>query len=104
MFMQEFKKEVSNYIQKNKFNEALDVVNQEISKDSKNIDLYIMRGDLYYRMQKFADALNDYNKVLKVDKTNKSISSKVELIKGILKFEALDIYASTNLNNDPWLD
>lgn len=104
MFMQEFKKEVSNYIQKNKFYEALDVVNQEISKDSKNIDLYIMRGDLYYRMQKFADALNDYNKVLKVDKTNKSISSKVELIKGILKFEALDIYASTNLNNDPWLD
>ncbi len=55
-------------------------------------------------MQKYSDALNDYNKVLKTESDNKLILSKVEMIRGILRFEAVDIFSSTNLNNDPWLD
>ncbi len=43
-------------------------------------------------------------KLLKLDRENKLISSKVEMTREILKFQNLDIYESTNLNLDPWLD
>lgn len=55
-------------------------------------------------MEKFGDALNDYNKVLKRDKENKIVKSKAEMTLNILKFQNLDIFESTNLNLDPWLD
>ena len=77
---------------------------EQIANNKKNVDLYILRGDVYNIKQEYAKALNDYNKVLKLEPGNKIINSKVEMIKDILKFQALDIYASTNLNIDPWLD
>jgi hypothetical protein len=45
-----------------------------------------------------------YNKILKIDKDNSTALSKSEMLKDILKYTSLDIFASTNLNNDPWLD
>lgn len=102
--MLEFKNEIEKLIRDREFDKALNLINNQISSDADNIELYIIRGDFFYIQQKFPNALNDYNKVLKKDKNNKLIMSKVEMIKEILKFEAVDIFASTNLNNDPWLD
>ncbi|MCK5171651.1 MAG: tetratricopeptide repeat protein [Bacteroidales bacterium] len=75
-----------------------------INKDLNKVDWLILRGNIYYIKQEYSKSLNDYNKVLKIDPKNKIISSKVEMIKDILKFQTLDIFASTNLNMDPWLD
>ena len=35
---------------------------------------------------------------------NKEIIAKVEMVRQILRFQNLDIFESTNLNLDPWLD
>jgi len=95
---------IIKHIQDQEFSKAGDLLNEEINKDSENVKWLTLRGDLFYKKQKLPDALNDYNKILKIDKNNKLIRSKVEMIKEILKFEAVDIFESTNLNNDPWLD
>ncbi|MBI9053962.1 MAG: hypothetical protein JEY96_09110 [Bacteroidales bacterium] len=103
-FMVDLENKVKGYIQNKEFGKALDLLNEAVEKYSEDSRWLTIRGDLHYAEQKFSFALNDYNKALKADKDNKLIKSKVEMIKEILKFEALDIFESTNLNNDPWLD
>jgi len=103
-FMNDLEKEIKEDIKNNEFEKALNKLNKGIDSNAENSEILILRGDLFYTQQKFSNALNDYNKVLKIEKENKLILAKVEMIKQILKFEAIDIFESTNLNNDPWLD
>jgi tetratricopeptide (TPR) repeat protein len=102
--MDRIKQKIKSYINNQEFSKALEELTRLLEKDSGNNDWLILRGDIYYLKQEYSKALNDYNKVLKKESDNKTIASKVEIIKDILKFQAIDIYASTNLNKDPWLD
>lgn len=102
--MDNIKVKIDKYIQDQEYTKAIDELTDYIERDIDTINCFILRGEVYYIKQEFAKALNDFNKVLKIDPENKSLNSKVEMIKDILKFQALDIYSSTNLNRDPWLD
>ncbi len=102
--MVDIKMKIDKYIQNQKYAKAIEVLTGLIDKDLNKVDCLILRGDIYNIKQEYSKSLNDYNKVLKIDPKNKIILSKVEMIKDILKFQALDIFASTNLNIDPWLD
>ena len=102
--MDDIKTKIDKYIQDQEYTKVIEELTSLIDKDLKIVNWLILRGDIYNIKQEYSKALNDYNKVLKIDPNNKIISSKVEMIKDILKFQALDIYESTNLNKDPWLD
>lgn len=102
--MNDIKNKIEKYIKNQEYTKAVVEITEQLTNSQNEVDLYILRGDIYYLKQEYPKALNDYNKVLKLDSNNKIISSKVEMIKEILKFQNLDIYASTNLNKDPWLD
>lgn len=102
--MSEVITEINDYLKENQFDLALNKLNTAIKSKPENIELLLIRGDLFYNLQHYSKALNDYNKILRIESENKIVSSKIEMIKDILKFQAVDIYASTNLNVDPWLD
>jgi tetratricopeptide (TPR) repeat protein len=102
--MDDIKTKIEKYIQNQEYTKAIEVLTSLIDKDLNKVDWLILRGSIYYITQEYSKSLNDYNKALKIDPKNKIIPSKVEMIKDILKFQALDIFASTNLNLDPWLD
>ena len=97
-------KSIKQFIENKEYEKALEKLNEILVDDSENIEYLILRGDIYHLQQKFSKALNDYNRVLKLNPENKFLSSKTEMIKDILKFQAVDIFESTNLNKDPWLD
>ena len=103
-FMENLEKKINKYIQDKEYDKALNELCDLLQKHTDDAKWFIIRGDLYYSLQKYSDALNDYNKVLKIEPENKFFLSKVEMITEILRFEAIDIFESTNLNNDPWLD
>lgn len=103
-FMCSLKKNIEQFIENKEYEKALEKINKLLENDSENVEYLVLRGDIYYIQQKFSKAMNDYNKVLKLKPENKLVSSKAEMIKDILKFQALDIFESTNLNHDPWLD
>ncbi|MCK5171047.1 MAG: tetratricopeptide repeat protein [Bacteroidales bacterium] len=102
--MKNFEGKIRKYIQDKEYDKALNELAEMLQKYPDDAKYLIIRGDLYYSMQKYSDALNDYSKVLKIESDNQIILSKVEMIREILRFEAVDIFSSTNLNNDPWLD
>lgn len=103
-FMDDIKQKIEKYINNQEYTKALEELTECILNNKDDIELYVLRGDIYYKKQEYAKALNDFNKVLKSEPSDQIIKSKVNMIKDILKFQALDIYASTNLNKDPWLD
>ena len=59
---------------------------------------------LYQRLQKYGKAINICNRVLESEPDNAKVLKQKELLNEILKFTQLDIYASTNLWNDPWFE
>jgi len=54
--------------------------------------------------QKFNEAINYLQNILENDPENKQVSGLLELIRNILKYSNRDIFASTNLDMDPWLE
>ncbi|MCB2196621.1 MAG: tetratricopeptide repeat protein [Bacteroidetes bacterium] len=102
--MDNIKKNIERYINNQEYTKALEELTNYILNNKKDVELYILRGDIYYKKQEYGKALNDFNLVINLQPDNKIIKSRVEMIKDILKFQALDIYSSTNLNKDPWLD
>jgi tetratricopeptide (TPR) repeat protein len=95
---------VEKLINNKEYKKAIELLSSLIETDKENSKWLNMRGDIYYLHQDYPNALNDFLKVLKTDSESKNIASKIEMIKEILKFQALDIYGSTNMNLDPWLD
>ncbi len=59
---------------------------------------------LYQRIGKYGKAINVCNRVLEQEPDNKTVAKQKEFLTEILKFTQLDIYASTNLHNDPWFE
>lgn len=95
---------VEKLINNKEYKKAIELLSTLIETDKDNSKWLRMRGDAYYLLQEFSNAINDFSKVLKLEPESKNIASKIEMIKEILKFQALDIFESTNLNVDPWLD
>ena len=102
--MDQIKEKIKGNIKNQEYTIALEDLNELLLSDSDNIDWLTFRGDIYNLKQEYGKALNDYNRVLKIESDNKIVRSKIEIIKDILKFQNLDIFESTNLNKDPWLD
>lgn len=102
-FMDDLKIEIERLKTEQDFEKAIKLLNERIEQQPEPIELLELRGDVYYLMQKFGDALNDFNTILKQTE-NKDVKAKVEMVKQILRFQNLDIFESTNLNLDPWLD
>lgn len=95
---------IKSYIENKELDNALKLADDTLKENHENIELLLLKGDILFRQLKNGKALNIYNKILKLDKNNSVAKSKFEMISNILKYDALDIFASTNLNNDPWLD
>ncbi|MFP4025220.1 MAG: tetratricopeptide repeat protein [Thiohalospira sp.] len=103
--MENLFKLVEKLVKEDDYLRAIDELNNLYKLYPGNAEILIKRGDLNYKLQNYSSALNDYNKALKIKgKKTKDIEAKIEIITNIIKYRGSDIYAATNLNNDPWLD
>lgn len=75
-----------------------------ISNSPKDIELLFERAELFTSIQQHGNAINDYLTILKIVPDNKIAKTKLELLRTIIKYSNIDIYASTNTNMDPWED
>ncbi len=89
---------------KENFEDKIDEISKALESHPNNKNLLVKRADIYFKTNHLGRALNDLRKALKTSPESKEIKTKIETIEQILKNQALDIYASTNLNNDPWFE
>jgi tetratricopeptide (TPR) repeat protein len=83
---------------------ALDSLSELMAKMPGHEELYFARAELFYRLNKYGQAINDYLRVLEINPDNKEAAGKIDILKTILRFHNTDIYANPNTDMDPWLE
>ena len=54
--------------------------------------------------EKFGEAINYLQKIIDSDSTNEQAATLLKHLKKILEYKNRDVFGSTNLNMDPWLE
>lgn len=89
----------------NKIDDAYSAINNFINSDKEfNSEIYLLRAQINYKMQKYAQAINDYKLILKKEPDNDKAKAGIQLSSKILEFSNFDRYADPNTHMDPWLD
>ena len=88
----------------NNISSSIKKLTQKIVKNPKNIELYKKRAKLYMKTQDYGKAINDFNKILKINPACTEASTSIEILQTTIRFINIDVYANTNLTKDPWFD
>lgn len=96
--------EVTELMENEEYSEAKSLLDNAIKEQPENAVLLLNRAKLFRHLQNFSEAFNDLQFILKIDPNHKEAKNLLKLTQEILQCQQLDIYASTNLNNDPWLE
>jgi tetratricopeptide (TPR) repeat protein len=83
---------------------GIKMLDEAIEAQPGDEDLFFMRAELFYKLNRYGEAMNDYNRVLEINRNNKEAAGKIDIIKTILRYHNTDIYASPNTDMDPWLE
>lgn len=70
----------------------------------QNQDNVVQLGYLFKKYGIWNQAVNFFNKELYYSENNQVIKNEVAYLLQILETDQLDIFASTNLNKDPWFE
>lgn len=84
--------EVKQLFEQNELNKAIEILNDIISVNSSEIQSLLLRARIYYKMQKWGDAMNDYCSVLEIDPDNQEAKSGIEMAKSILGYFTPDMF------------
>ncbi len=78
--------------EKNDLVHSLGLLNEVIKLDPHSVDAILLRGLIYYRMQKWGDAINDLSSVLEIDPHNSEAKLRLEMAKNILGYFTPDMF------------
>ncbi len=72
--------------------EYIERLDMKIKDNPESVELYIERGKWYHHRAQWGNALNDFNKAIKIDPSLDEIKQYVEMIQEILAYRHIDIY------------
>jgi thioredoxin-like negative regulator of GroEL len=84
--------------------ECIDQLNTILSDTPLDIELLHTRAQLYEKQQEWANAINDYLKILSLDQNDNKAKTQSAMLKTILRYNNTDIYSSPNTHYDPWFE
>ncbi len=84
--------------------DSLRVLSEKLERNQCDVDLLCERAELFTKLQRNTDAINDYLRILEIDNNNQKAKVKLEMLRTITRYVNTDIYANTNTNMDPWLE
>jgi len=85
-------KEVSELFEQNELGKANEMLDQLILENPSDIQSLLLRGRIFYKMQKWGDAMNDFNLVLDLEPENAEANSGLEMAKSILGYFTPDMF------------
>jgi tetratricopeptide (TPR) repeat protein len=66
--------------------EAVEILNEILKSDNRNTGSLLLRGNIYYRQQKWGDALNDLNLILETEPDHQVAKNYKSMIMNIISF------------------
>ena len=80
------------WFENHELTKSLEVLNELVSEDPANIQLLLLRARIYYKMQKWGDAMNDYSGILEFEPHHREARSGLEMSKSILGYFTPDMF------------
>jgi len=84
--------EAKQLFEKNELNKAIEMLTEMILVNSSDVHSLLLRARIYYKIQKWGDAMNDYGSVLEVDPNNQEAKSGIEMAQTILGYFTPDMF------------
>jgi len=84
--------EAKKLFDQNELNKALEMLDLLILEDTSDFYSLLLRGRIYYKMQKWGDAMNDYSAVLEINPENHEAKSGLAMAKNILGYFTPDMF------------
>ena len=72
--------------------ESLNILNEILNRDIRNIECLLLRGKIYYKLQKWGNALNDFNLILDMETDHQIAKNYKSMILDIISFWNKDNY------------
>jgi tetratricopeptide (TPR) repeat protein len=85
-YMEENRSKAEKMFNEGKLFEALEVLSQTLKTNTSDIECLLFRAKVYYRLQKWGEALNDLNVVLEVDPENRAAKNYKSMVMDIISF------------------
>lgn len=90
--MEDQLKEAKELFEKHDLASSLEAVNKQLTGDKQYVEALLLRARIQYKMQRWGDAINDFNTVLEIDPTNREAISGLEMAKSILGYFTPDMF------------
>jgi len=84
--------EASQLFEQNELGKAREILDLLVLENTTDIQLLLLRGRIFYKMQKWGDAMNDYVAVLEMEPENAEANSGLEMAKSILGYFTPDMF------------
>lgn len=84
--------EAKRLFEQNELNEAIEMLNEIISVNPFEIQALLLRARIYYKIQQWGNAINDYCSVLEIEPENQEAKSGVEMAENILGYFTPDMF------------
>jgi tetratricopeptide (TPR) repeat protein len=66
--------------------QSLAILNDILKSDSQNVDSLLLRAKVFYRLQKWGEALNDLNLILEIEPENQMSKSYKSMVMNIISY------------------
>ena len=76
----------------------------KIKSNPNDTGLLHQRAELFTKLQEQSKAINDYIAILDINQKDDIAKVKLDMLRTIVRFKNIDIYANPNTNLDPWLE
>ncbi|MFA5327000.1 MAG: CDC27 family protein [Prolixibacteraceae bacterium] len=84
--------EAQQLFQENDLAGAIEILNKRISVDSSDIQSLNLRAKIYFKMQSWGEAINDFSSVLEFEPQNQEAKSGLKMAENILGYFTPDMF------------
>jgi len=93
-----------NEIAEDNLEQAVKILEQALVDYPENIELLFLKAEFHEKKDEMPAAMNAYLKILELEPENTEAEVHREHLVFILRYRNMDVFANTNLWNDPWLE
>ncbi len=84
--------EAQKLFERDELHKALEVLNILTDRNPSDIESLNLQGRIFFKMQKWGDAMNSYSLVLEFEPENQEAKSGLEMAKSILGYFTPDMF------------
>jgi len=96
--------EIEKRLKNREEEKALNLIEDHLKAFPEDAEVLFKYYEILFSNNHLPQARNVLIRLMKIKPDDEQFKARLSMLHEIMRFQERDIYASTNLNNDPWLD